>query len=525
MKKLTKLLPFCICFLFFQTNAMAQPTFVADEVIVMFEPGTPQALINEFFTDNYLIEIDDVPVLNAYLAQVDPLLGWPTGTTSNNANNPINGIIGGNSTSGVNGLNGLGLNILTNTHTPGFEKGYDNVPHHPLDACGERNYSVDLPIGSAVANNVSGALFDTGVNYHSILEGFFDPQNLGTNFIDPSLEPLDNHNPGHGSHNSSTIAGFTPLIMGSYIDLQAFKTHAKTGYGTIWNIMQGIGYVINQNISVANMSLSFSDRYQHRFDPMAPLRLSIDIARQQSGTLFIAAAGNDDGDNDHLLGFSNYPASYLSDNIISVASINCENEISDFSNHGAYSVDIAAPGENIWGLSASGEFVSISGTSMACAFVSRVALQLGTLQPVFDWEKTKCAIITGSMSETALNGKVLANGYLSAEKAKSALEANCIMPPGGPGHEATQARRKEIKDAYWINGDQINIQMATDQQVSISIFNVLGQRLSSENIQLNEGLNTYDLPWEETNSQNFGTAMYLVNLQYNGQSKTIKIVR
>lgn len=503
---------------------MAQPTFVADEVIVMFEPGTPQTLINEFFTDHYLIEIDNAPILNAYLAQVDPLLGWPTGTTSNNANNPINGIIGGNTSSGVNGLNGLGLNILTNTHTPGFEKGSDSVPHHPLDVCGARSYSIDLPAGSAATNSVSGAIFDTGVKYHPILE-FFDPQKLGANFIDPSLDPIDDHVPGHGSHNSSTISGFAPQVMSSFIDLEALKTHEKTGYGTVWNIMKGIEYVISENISVANMSLSFSDRYQHRFDPMAPLKLSIDIARQQSGTLFIAAAGNDHADNDNPLGYSNYPASYLSDNIISVASINCENKISDFSNYGTYSVDIAAPGEEIWGLSSSGEFISISGTSMACAFVSRVALQLGTLQSVFDWQEIKCAIIIGSTPHTDLNGKIVANGYLSAQEAKSALEVGCTLPPSGPGPNVTQARRKEIKDAYWINGDQINIQMATDQQVSISVFNVLGQRLSSENIQLSEGLNTYDLPWAETNAQNFGTAMYLVNLQYKDQSKTIKIVR
>jgi len=498
---------------------MAQPTFIANEIIVMFEPGTPQIIIDEFFTDNHLIEIDSAPLLDAYLTQVDPIYNWPTGPTSNNAQNPINGIIGNNTTSGINGL---GLNIITDTHPTGFTKEYDVRSHHPLDVCGPESYSIDIE-GQNI-NGVRGAIFDTGVKYHSILGEFFNPQNLGTNIIDPSSTAKDDHDPGHGSHNSSTMAAYAPPTMSNFIDLKAFKTHEKNGLGTVWHLMKGIAHAIDQDIDVVNMSLGFSERYQHRFDPKAPLRLSIDIARDVAGILFIAAAGNEAKDNDDPFHYSNYPASYLSENIISVAAIGCENKISDFSNTGVTSVDIAAPGENIWGLTSFGGFASLSGTSMSCAFVSRVAVQLGTLQATFDWAKVKCAIITGSKMDINLYGKVLSNGYLSAETAKSILLGDCTLPPGPPSNVATE-RSNEIEDAYLANADQINIQMASDQAVNIRIFNALGQTLSSEQIQFKEGLNTYDLPWEQTASPSFGTAMYFINLQYNGQYKTIKIVR
>jgi len=45
---------------------------------------------------------------------------------------------------------------------------------------------------------------------------------------------------------------------------------------------------------------------------------------------------------------SYYPASYPNENIISVASIQQSGELSDFSNFGASSVDIAAPGTQVW---------------------------------------------------------------------------------------------------------------------------------------------------------------------------------
>ena len=69
-----------------------------------------------------------------------------------------------------------------------------------------------------------------------------------------------------------------------------------------------------------------------------------------NGQLFIAAAGNDAGNNDL---FGHYPASYsvtstfegvAFDPVISVASINDAGELSSFSNYGSTSVDLAAPG-------------------------------------------------------------------------------------------------------------------------------------------------------------------------------------
>ncbi len=64
-----------------------------------------------------------------------------------------------------------------------------------------------------------------------------------------------------------------------------------------------------------------------------------------AGGLFIAASGNASRNNDVS---PSYPASYTLPNIISIASTDQQDTLSWFSNYGSTSVDVAAPGENIY---------------------------------------------------------------------------------------------------------------------------------------------------------------------------------
>ena len=61
-------------------------------------------------------------------------------------------------------------------------------------------------------------------------------------------------------------------------------------------------------------------------------------------TLFVVAAGNDGEDNDDL---PTYPCNYTSVNLICVAATSENDALADFSNFGAESVDLAAPGTDI----------------------------------------------------------------------------------------------------------------------------------------------------------------------------------
>lgn len=136
--------------------------------------------------------------------------------------------------------------------------------------------------------------------------------------------------------------------------------------------------------------------------------------------LFIAAAGNDAFNCD-----SNsrcFPAEYASSNIISVASLDSNGVMSSFSNYGATTVDIGAPGRGIWsaipkrqglfGNKVISSYASYSGTSMATPHVSGAAALYKAYHPAATAVEIKAAILGSAVPTPSLQGKVLSNGRL-----------------------------------------------------------------------------------------------------------------
>ena len=82
-----------------------------------------------------------------------------------------------------------------------------------------------------------------------------------------------------------------------------------------------------------NLSWGSGSNEQTLFDALA--------AARDAGILCVASAGNDSDNNDEN---PHYPASYDLENVISVASTDRNDALSSFSNWGATSVDLGAPG-------------------------------------------------------------------------------------------------------------------------------------------------------------------------------------
>jgi subtilisin family serine protease len=134
--------------------------------------------------------------------------------------------------------------------------------------------------------------------------------------------------------------------------------------------------------------------------------------------LFIAAAGNDSNDCDTSTGC--YPAEYPNANVIAVASITSSGAMSSFSNYGATTIDIGAPGSGIWSTipaSSRGKIVSsyksYSGTSMATPHVSGAAALYAAYHSGASAATIKNAIMSGAVPTASLNGKVVSNGRLN----------------------------------------------------------------------------------------------------------------
>jgi hypothetical protein len=115
-----------------------------------------------------------------------------------------------------------------------------------------------------------------------------------------------------------------------------------------------------------------------------------------AGKLVIVAAGNDGSNNDVTPGF---PATVSNPNKISVAALDSRGNLASFSNYGANSVDIAAPGVGILSTTR-GTYEALSGTSMAAPHVAGAAALFWSYAPNLTAKEVKDLILANSSQET-----------------------------------------------------------------------------------------------------------------------------
>jgi len=152
------------------------------------------------------------------------------------------------------------------------------------------------------------------------------------------------------------------------------------------------------------------------------LKDAIDRA-DAAGILFIAAAGNSGANNDTT---ASYPSNYDSANVIAVAALTNTGALASYSQYGATTVDIAAPGSGIWSTVpvASGRgknatvtsgYASYNGTSMATPHVTGAAALYAARHPGASAAQIKAAILNNATPTPSVQGKVATNGRLNVE--------------------------------------------------------------------------------------------------------------
>ena len=187
----------------------------------------------------------------------------------------------------------------------------------------------------------------------------------------------------HGTHVAGTIAasldgvgivGVAPKV--SIMALKFLGDDLECGLDS--EAIAAIAYAKSFGVRIANNSWGGRGRPQD-----AP---ELYDAIADSGMLFVAAAGNSGADND-AEATPTLPASFDLPNILSVAAVDNLGGLADFSNYGAKTVDIAAPGQGILGaLPADRTYPHpgwgwLDGTSMATPFVSGTAALVASRWP------------------------------------------------------------------------------------------------------------------------------------------------
>jgi hypothetical protein len=232
---------------------------------------------------------------------------------------------------------------------------------------------------------------------------------FGLNAYHNNGDPLDTQ--GHGTHCAGTIGargdngvGITGVAW--EVRLLAGKFLGPAG-GTTSDAIKTIDYARQNGAHIINAS------WGGRGNSIA-LRNAI-AACANANIPFVAAAGNSGTNNDSLPFF---PASYDLPNIVSVAATNGIDWLTDFSCHGANSVDLGAPGWQIWStyVGSSESYRYLHGTSMAAPHVSG-ALALARAQfPAAAVDELIERLHRSVDALPALAGKVASGGRLNLHR-------------------------------------------------------------------------------------------------------------
>lgn len=227
------------------------------------------------------------------------------------------------------------------------------APDSPVAASPVSGADMNIEPAWAITEDCSSvkvAVVDTGINTsHEDLQGnFWDGSSAG--FPGHGADFTNGQNPpgtnaedryGHGTHVSATIAAKANNGVGGVgvchqANLMSIRVLDSTGVGTTADIASGMAFALDKGAKIINMSLggpSYDSAFQNAI-----------VDAQNRGAIVVTAAGNE-GDN--VEQYPTYPCNFSQSNLICVAALGQDGALTNFSNYGTTSVDVAAPGENI----------------------------------------------------------------------------------------------------------------------------------------------------------------------------------
>ncbi|HEX7779721.1 MAG TPA: S8 family serine peptidase, partial [Vicinamibacterales bacterium] len=235
----------------------------------------------------------------------------------------------------------------------------------------------------------------------------------GIDAANDDSNPMDDQ--GHGTLTAGIMAaagnnGVGGLGVTWNSKILTCKFITSDGTGADFDAIECFDYIIALKQRGINIRISNNSYGAPREDPPAlALKDAIDAAGA-AGILNVFAAGNDGSNNDVV---PVDPASFDSPSIISVAASDDADGKASFSNYGAASVDLAAPGDFIFGPAPGGSYTFASGTSMATPMVSGAAALLLANDSTLTVDQLKARILTSVDVLPQWGGVVATGGRLN----------------------------------------------------------------------------------------------------------------
>lgn len=297
------------------------------------------------------------------------------------------------------------------------------------------------------SSNFVVAVIDTGIDYnHPDLaanvwrnpgetagNGFDDDGNgyiddvYGWDFANNDNNPFDDN--GHGTHVAGTIGavgnnGVGVAGVNWSVQIMGLKFLNARGSGYTSAAVSALNFAVSHGVKLSNNSWGGGG---------ADATLASAIGRARTaGHIFVAAAGNSGLNIDNS---PSYPASYIQsyDNVVTVAATDSNDNLASFSNYGASSVTLAAPGVGILSTTPGNTYSSYSGTSMATPHVTGAIALHWAANPNLTYLQELAVLESSVDAVSGLSGKVATGGRLNVAKMFAG------SPPVAPGPKVTAA--------------------------------------------------------------------------------------
>jgi len=271
------------------------------------------------------------------------------------------------------------------------------------------------------ASSVIVAVVDTGIDYkhEDIKENMWvNPHPEGGDIYGVSIlnghktfNPMDKS--GHGTHVAGIIGACGNNGKGTAgvawkVKLMACKVLEKeSGLGYVSDVVEGIVYARKHGARVVNVSLGFS--YDSEI-----LKEELKACRD-AGIIVVCAAGNKTSNMDKN---PHYPAGYCTnlENVLSVGCSDSEDKLTYYSNYGATSIQIFAPGHSIYSTIPGEKYEVMSGTSMSAPLITGAVALCMAAHPEEDYFQIRNRLLSNADPISCLKGKCVTGGRLNVNK-------------------------------------------------------------------------------------------------------------
>jgi len=239
---------------------------------------------------------------------------------------------------------------------------------------------------------------------------------IGWDFKNNDNDPMDDA--GHGTHVSGTIGatggnGVGVAGVNWTTQIVALKFSDSSG-GYTSDAIKAADYFTNAAKNAHGVDFAATSNSWGGGAFSQSLLDAITRGAKQD-ILFVAAAGNNATNNDAT---AFYPASYSTqagagyDAVISVAALTSSGGLASYSDYGATTVDIAAPGSSIYSTTMGGGYGTMSGTSMATPHVAGAIALYAAAHPDVAAAQIRDALLSSAAPTASVLDKVASDGRL-----------------------------------------------------------------------------------------------------------------